>query len=387
MLILLYNKFYDFDFERDFNLGHINIPEVQFSQDHSKLAVADAVVFHVPGLLQAREKLPIKYPEQLWVVWSVESEAHYPLINDACFDIKMTYKQNADIWVHYLASYAPTFISDITTAHSNKDSDCLVASFISSTYDKSGRFDYLVELNKHITTHNYGTFLNNRELQTDSGRETKLEVFRRYKFAIAFENSICPDYVTEKFFDPFLTSTVPIYLGAPNVEKYAPGDNSFINVKDFPDPADLADLLYLAASDESLYPGFLAWKNQPISPGFLDLVSKLNSLEPQFFRLAKLVLEHLNYKKNISFRQSDDWQLVQSKDLFYLENIQHKKYHSINRTGAIVWQMLKKNKTLQQLCSSIAIEYSKSIESINSDVYTLITQFYNHDMIHRNWLS
>ena len=56
---------------------------------------------------------------------------------------------------------------------------------------------------------------------------------RNYKFYLAFENSICPDYVTEKFFNTLLFSTVPIvYGGADYVANGAP-PNSYIDVRSF----------------------------------------------------------------------------------------------------------------------------------------------------------
>ena len=39
------------------------------------------------------------------------------------------------------------------------------------------------------------------------------------KFVLAFENSVCNDYVTEKIYDVFAAGVVPIYLGAPNIDE------------------------------------------------------------------------------------------------------------------------------------------------------------------------
>ena len=49
-----------------------------------------------------------------------------------------------------------------------------------------------------------------------------------YKFSFAFENSAFPDYVTEKIFDAYAAHTIPLYWGAPNIEKYV-NPASFIN--------------------------------------------------------------------------------------------------------------------------------------------------------------
>ena len=40
-----------------------------------------------------------------------------------------------------------------------------------------------------------------------------------YKFYLSFENSLCDDYITEKFFNILKHNTVPVALGAPKKVK------------------------------------------------------------------------------------------------------------------------------------------------------------------------
>ena len=56
---------------------------------------------------------------------------------------------------------------------------------------------------------------------------------RDYKFYLSFENSICPDYVTEKFYNPLLFTTVPIVYGGANYEAIGAPRNSYIDVRNF----------------------------------------------------------------------------------------------------------------------------------------------------------
>ena len=74
-----------------------------------------------------------------------------------------------------------------------------------------------------------------------------MELYRQYKFVIAFENSRANDYVTEKFYDPLLAGAVPIYLGAPNIETFAPGENCSVDIRNFSSPKELAAFLIEAA--------------------------------------------------------------------------------------------------------------------------------------------
>jgi len=45
--------------------------------------------------------------------------------------------------------------------------------------------------------------------------ESKMGVFRRYRFCFAIENSIAHDYVSEKLWDAFAAGCVPIYYVRP----------------------------------------------------------------------------------------------------------------------------------------------------------------------------
>ncbi|MCQ2562597.1 MAG: glycosyltransferase family 10 [Alphaproteobacteria bacterium] len=72
------------------------------------------------------------------------------------------------------------------------------------------------------------------ELETHKGNwgESKRELLKKYKFTIAFENSSSNGYTTEKLFDPFFATSVPIYFGNPIVAKDF-NSKAFINANDF----------------------------------------------------------------------------------------------------------------------------------------------------------
>lgn len=79
--------------------------------------------------------------------------------------------------------------------------------------------------------------------------ESKYETLSRYKFALCFENSVMPGYITEKIFDCFFVGTVPIYLGAPDVENYIP-KNCFIDMRDFDSYGKLYTYLLSLSNDD-----------------------------------------------------------------------------------------------------------------------------------------
>ena len=62
--------------------------------------------------------------------------------------------------------------------------------------------------------------------------EGKKETYQNYKFALCYENAEYEGYITEKIFDCFFGSVVPIYLGAQNVADFIP-ENTFIDKRRF----------------------------------------------------------------------------------------------------------------------------------------------------------
>lgn len=81
---------------------------------------------------------------------------------------------------------------------------------------------------------------------------SKQEVLTRHQFALCVENTIFPGYISEKIFDVFEAGSIPIYLGAPDIDKYVPR-KAFIDLRDFSSYSELLahleDLSEMEATD------------------------------------------------------------------------------------------------------------------------------------------
>lgn len=242
---------------------------------HRRASEADAVVFHIPTTA-----LPIRVrrtPGQAWVAWSQESDAVYPQLADPAFteqfDLTVSYRRDADVTIAYCDPGEWLSFRPPTVARGAYEGAPAV--FIASgRVDRSGRTDYVRELMRHIAVDSYGRCLNNRSFEVDRGRPTKLQTLARYRFTLAFENSISADYVTEKFYDPLVAGSVPVYLGAPNVAEFAPAPHCYIDVRDFAGPRELARYLLELCADEHRYASYLEWHQRALDERFLALVSE-----------------------------------------------------------------------------------------------------------------
>jgi alpha-1,3-fucosyltransferase len=80
-----------------------------------------------------------------------------------------------------------------------------------------------------------------------------------YKFYLSFENAICPDYVTEKFFKIMGHDIVPVVYGGADYTQHAP-PHSYIDARKF-QPKELAAYLKLLDANETLYNEYFWWKD------------------------------------------------------------------------------------------------------------------------------
>jgi hypothetical protein len=299
--------FYNTMFNTPLCYNKADIPEeFELTTDRRFLQEAVAVVFHIPSLFSSLDKLSRYIPSlytlplalqrlrkksgQLWIAWFMECEVNIPHFREPSFlnyfDLTMSHHLAADI----VTPYFYYGLKDVLRSPVREKADGKnVCAFISSPFHKSGRLEYLKALMKYLDIHSYGTVLRNRILEHDTGRETKIATIADYKFTIAFENAVARDYVTEKFYDPLIAGSVPVYLGAPNIGDFAPGERCFINVSAWDDPESLARYLLSAAEDKELYQSYFDWRSQPYKASFMTLLEQQK--EHAFVRLCRKIQE------------------------------------------------------------------------------------------------
>lgn len=141
--------------------------------------------------------------------------------------------------------------------------------FVTNCYAKNGRSEYVHRLQNHISVDIYGScgpFKCARENQS----ECREMMERDYKFVIAFENSLCWDYVTEKLFYNLKYNIVPIVMDLHgNYARFAPA-GSYINALDYPSVKELADYLKVLDGNDTLYNQYFRWKEQYVVSDFFS---------------------------------------------------------------------------------------------------------------------
>lgn len=82
-----------------------------------------------------------------------------------------------------------------------------------------------------------------------------------YLFYLSFENSLCTDYVTEKFFRYFEWDVVLVVRGGADYERLLPSD-TYIDASNFSSAKALSAFLLDIARSEELYTEYLAKKDR-----------------------------------------------------------------------------------------------------------------------------
>ncbi|GLU09264.1 hypothetical protein SLE2022_261330 [Rubroshorea leprosula] len=203
------------------------------------------------------------------ILRSMESSQYYSENNidqarRSGFNIVMTTSLSSDVPVGYF-SWAEY---DIMASVQQKTESALAAAFISNCGARNFRLQALLELEKaNITIDSYGACHRNR-----NGGVDKVEALRRYKFSLAFENSNEEDYVTEKFFQSLVAGSIPVVVGAPNIEDFAPYPGSILHIRELADvPSVVKRMKYLAENPDA-YNQSLRWKYEGPSDSFKALV-------------------------------------------------------------------------------------------------------------------
>lgn len=67
---------------------------------------------------------------------------------------------------------------------------------------------------------------------------------------------------------------IPIYMGAPNINKYAPSEKSYIDLSKHPDKKQLVNYLWTLLYKKDLYDEYFQWRNEPLKKEFIEVEKK-----------------------------------------------------------------------------------------------------------------
>ncbi|GAB6020482.1 hypothetical protein CHUAL_003171 [Chamberlinius hualienensis] len=262
------------------------------TSDRTRIAEADAVIFHIRDLNLADLPL-VRYYDQRWVFFLYEQ----PLLTwldirplNNVFNWTMTYRRDSDIpMMAFTTKSLDTTIAPSTNYATGKSK--LAAWLVSNCHHAfSHRDRYVDSLKKYIEIDIIGRC--GRELPGCYPRGNDVDCYKTlaktYKFYFSFENAICNDYVTEKWANIVHYNIVPVVMGGADYKSFAP-PHSYISVHDFKSPRHLAEYLMLLDSNDTLYNEYLAWKSScevyDNSKLFCDLCEKLHdsSLPPKSY--------------------------------------------------------------------------------------------------------
>ncbi|XP_063824996.1 4-galactosyl-N-acetylglucosaminide 3-alpha-L-fucosyltransferase FUT6-like [Ostrinia nubilalis] len=257
-------------------LDDCSVKNCIFTSDESQINSVDSVLVHIQhGVFP---QVPKRNTSQRWVFLSDESPfntfsmAHpKPSFSSLAnvFNWSMTYRSDSDVPVPYgrtvPLSHSPQGnLTSLSIPYwESKQKDVPVAVLISNC-GVTERMNYIRELQRHIDVDIIGKCASDKGKSCPGHFRADCPKINNYQFYLAFENTRCRQYFTEKvFFNAYAKGAIPIVMGPPilDCEKLLP-PQSFLHVDDFASPKDLAmKILELSKNEEKLL-SFHQWRHQ-----------------------------------------------------------------------------------------------------------------------------
>jgi alpha-1,3-fucosyltransferase len=300
-IILFWNLFYN---QTDTTFGFGKSPFVKAgcktsncfaTNDRHLFNQSDGIIIHA-GNYEESDLPKHRFPHQRFIFFSQDSLSDG--FQQSCFSTPhfwnwtMSHRRDSDIYLGMPFTWSLRRRNNDLSAIMNDFSqkNCLqlakktklIAWFNSDCSTQSKREEYVKKLGEYIPVDIYGKC--DTPVDCSSRNDPRCDervLLEQYKFYIAAENSLCPDYITGEFYRALINNVIPIVYGGADYTQYAPS-NSYINIADFKSPKDLSEYLLLLSSNEALYSKYFQWKKEyelnwkPPTAGWFDLCEKLN---------------------------------------------------------------------------------------------------------------
>lgn len=260
-------------------------PNCKATFNRKYIRKVDAVLFHLIDT-KTTDLPSFRSPRQVWILynmeppWQVQKHKSADLNSlDNIFNWTMGYGSNSDIVARYgFIQKTAEGTKEFDNVFSEKTRD--VVWFVSDCSTDSRREDYVKELQKFIDIDIYGK-CGHCKCYPSQSSSCYEGILQSYKFYLSFENAICKDYVTEKFFNVFNYNIVPVVFGGANYSVLAP-EGSFVDATKYPQPKVLAQVLIAIANNETVYTEYLSKKSTLrayLDPWMCKLCNKLHTFK------------------------------------------------------------------------------------------------------------
>lgn len=209
-----------------------------------------------------------------------QGQKHEPSINNKFFNATMTYSSQSDVHIPYgkivkmakhptgkkLDEYIDIFGKENARHVIPKNFSSVI--LISNCGSQNQREKTLYDLAKVVPLDCFGDCCEPSPFggydhwsaaKSDFWIEQHRLMGQTYQFYLAFENSNCNDYVSERFFNVLHADMIPVVMNGANMSLIAP-KHSFIDVKDFQTIRELGKYLEKVSSDPSLYASYFWWR-------------------------------------------------------------------------------------------------------------------------------
>ena len=239
--------------------------------------------------------------------------------------------------------------------------------FVSNCDSHSGREEYVNELRSqpgiHVDIYGRCSSVFHSHivpLQCQKGIPDCMKpIFSNYRFYLAFENSKCDTYITEKYWVNGLNGqAVPIVLGADRKQYQRIAiPNSYIHVDDYPTVKELAIELHRLNKNDSEYVKYLQWTQ------LYDIGGEYQPTARYDMHSTLCLLGHYQYlhamKRN---RKQRKYLLKLIRDIFNIEKINLTNFNWETATTKLIY---------------ISEFYNPKVNCWDNDYPSLLRRVYN----------
>ena len=222
--ILNWNTFFGqncftFGCSKSFLKERVNCPlNCEMFDDKSRIDESDLILVH---MIDPLGTMPQKRgPNQRWVFFLLESPLtfarNFNSLN-GLFNYTATYRLDSDFKsLYFYNSFIWKRNTTFNLSHNFAQSKSrMAAAVISNCADSARRLDYVSEMQQVMSVDVFGKCGKPCVDKFSDGRPGKCKniIAQEYLFYLAFENSVCKDYISEKFFDIIEQPIVPVVRG------------------------------------------------------------------------------------------------------------------------------------------------------------------------------